>query len=172
MAAQYHRFFVVMIMVAQLAYPCFSTTSPDSPPSSTSEAIIIDDSQSDSIDGSKQEKTCMYALLLRPMFFVEALQSWHASRHLPFYSLLAPLLRPCYLYTLAGNLYMAPSSLVGHAGMGVYSVHEYQIGDLMLTGGPDGPSIAVVDADASGEGDSVWLDFVRTHWINSFGQYW
>ena len=84
------------------------------------------------------------------------------------------MLKHTHTTCFAGNLYMAPSSLVGHAGIGVYSVHEYQIGDLMLTGGPDGPSIAVVDAEHSGEGgdDPVWMDFVRTHWINSFGQYW
>ena len=67
---------------------------------------------------------------------------------------------------------MAPSSLKGHTGFGVYTTRDIDKGQAILSGPPgtpDGPTIAVVDSMRN-----VPFELTAAHhqFHNSFGNYW
>ena len=65
------------------------------------------------------------------------------------------------------SIWMAPSSLKGHSGFGIYTTRNMDKGEAILAG-PDGPSIPVVDAD-SGPRE---LLTERKAWYRTFDEYW
>jgi hypothetical protein len=66
------------------------------------------------------------------------------------------------------RIYMAPSSVKGVIGYGVYTTQPISQGELFLNG-PDGPDILVTDFDYF-PNDS--LGFARSAWITVFDSYW
>lgn len=69
-----------------------------------------------------------------------------------------------------GSIYMAPSSVKGIDGMGVFTTEEMNSGDLFLSG-YDGPSIPVLDPRRS-DRDSEALAEQRKRWTELFDGYW
>jgi hypothetical protein len=76
---------------------------------------------------------------------------------------------PRYCFTL-GSIYMAPSSVKGIDGMGIFTTDAMNSGDELLSE-YDGPSIPVLDARRS-DRDSEALAEQRKRWIELFDGYW
>ena len=57
------------------------------------------------------------------------------------------------------TIWMAPSSVKGLDGYGIFTTRSIQTGSQMLSGGPDGPSIPVVD-------------YIRGPWTKTMNEYW
>ena len=67
---------------------------------------------------------------------------------------------------------MAPSSLKGHAGYGVFTTEDIATGDPILSGPPgtpDGPTVGVVDASHN---IPPSLRAANHQWHNVWGHYW
>mmetsp|Transcript_22881 Transcript_22881/g.63643 ORF Transcript_22881/g.63643 Transcript_22881/m.63643 type:complete len:746 (+) Transcript_22881:95-2332(+) len=72
------------------------------------------------------------------------------------------------------SIFIAPSSLKNSAGYGVYSTRDIDQGQAILSGPPqtpDGPSLPVINPDATLENDPE-LQLVSNHWNQVFGHYW
>lgn len=71
------------------------------------------------------------------------------------------------------SLYLAPSSLKGSDGLGVYTARDYKWNEAFLQG-PDGPSIAVIDPHHhfTGSSNDTPLRQARNAWLQLFDQYW
>ena len=67
------------------------------------------------------------------------------------------------------RIYMAPSSVKGVRGYGVYTTEKISKGHLFLTE-PDGPDILVTDFDYIPRADPLLLE--RRSWISVFDSYW
>jgi hypothetical protein len=72
------------------------------------------------------------------------------------------------LLLLAGTIWLAPSSLLGHPGYGLFTTRNLTAGEPVL-GGPDGLSIPVEDRwyEVSGE-----LGEKKKNWIHLWNSYW
>lgn len=64
------------------------------------------------------------------------------------------------------SIWMAPSSLKGHPGFGVYTTRDLDANESILQS-PDSPSILVVDFD-----EEPVQSQVRQEWIKHFDDYW
>lgn len=57
------------------------------------------------------------------------------------------------------TIWFAPSSVKGLDGFGIFTTRSIHVGDKMLSGGPDGPSIPVID-------------YIRGPWTKTMNEYW
>lgn len=64
------------------------------------------------------------------------------------------------------SIFMAPSSLMGHTGFGIYTTRDIERGSDILSA-PDGPSIPVVDYSSGPPSKKV-----RDDWMRFFDDYW
>lgn len=65
------------------------------------------------------------------------------------------------------QIFLAPSSLKGHTGFGIYTTRDISKHESILAG-PDGPSIPVVDY----EDGPTSMKKVRKKWIHVWDNYW
>lgn len=66
---------------------------------------------------------------------------------------------------------MAPSSVKGHSGFGIYTTRDIPE-DTNLLNGPDGPSIPVVDYSEGFEFLNRKKRLFLNKFLNLFGDYW
>ena len=69
------------------------------------------------------------------------------------------------------RIYMAPSSLKGVNGLGIYTTRPIEKDEPFLNA-PDGPSVAVLDYHMHSDKNDDPLQEKRNAWINLFDDYW
>lgn len=73
----------------------------------------------------------------------------------------------CVIRCSLGTIWMAPSSLKGQPGFGIYTTRDIAKKEAILAG-PDGPSLPVIDSE---RGPSS-MRAARDLWFRTFNEYW
>ena len=73
--------------------------------------------------------------------------------------------------SILGSIFLAPSSLHGNAGWGVFTTRDISKGEAILQAQVDGPSIPIVDSMPRVSVEPA-LQRAYEHWNNVFGHYW